>query len=622
MLYLASALAFYFICLVILSVGRRILRMFNIALASAAEESVFSYGIGFGAISYLVLLVGIFKILYLPVVVVIFLSLAVVLYKEIIYFHGCFLVALSGYKESDIKSRILTALVFIIMALIFLSALAPSYSNDSLVYHLKDAKYFAQTHTIGRIPYDSTNSLWPYLLEMYFMLALLLKLPPLAGLFHFSLMAAAAIGIYAFVKRCLSKKIALLASLIFILTPGIFMEAKETYIDLGMVFYASLAVYAFYIWLDNKKSAWIALSGAMCGLAISVKYFIIVVPLILGACLIALSVKEWGRERSARVRSLAVFAVSVLAASSVWYLRQYLVLGNPVFPFFYKIFGTSGLDISVLEALSEKSIRGSYGIGTSFMSLVTLPWQLTIFPQKFGGEQIGPIFLAIIPAVILIRPLDKIIKCLGWFSLAFIVAWFFVYQNLRFFLPVVPFLSIISSYVICGSESRQAFHKILLATTFICLGFSAALLVYHNYDNVKTVIGLESKDNYLSRNERSFEISKYINDKLPLNAKILVVNEGHTFFIDRDNAREHYYWIYDRYDKKCKSADEVVYYFKSRGFTHILWAETGDEAKHDGNSLVSLMHNKGFKDKYLKPVHEQAPRSKNASGVKYILYKI
>ncbi|TET65709.1 MAG: hypothetical protein E3J56_15365 [Candidatus Aminicenantes bacterium] len=45
--------------------------------------------------------------------------------------------------------------------------------------------------------------------------------------------------------------------------------------------------------------------------------------------------------------------------------------------------------------------------------------------------------------------------------------------------------------------------------------------------------GLESQEDYIIRNERTYSVFKYVNEKLPPNAKIFVMNEPRTFYCDR-----------------------------------------------------------------------------------------
>lgn len=618
MIYLASSAFFYVIGIIIIGFGHKMLSWSKASFSSYLEKSVFAYGLGFGALSYAILASGIFKALYAETILSILLVMAIISAREIVNLHKLMWNAVKGIRGSGSFGLYLVSILFAAILLMYLGSMAPSYSNDSMVYHLKDAKYFANTHYIGLIPHDSTNALWPYLVEMYFTLALLFKLPPMAGLFHLSLAIGAAVGIYAFCKRYFSAKIGLLASTVFMLTPGIFMEARETYVDLGMVFFAFMAFYAFSVWLDEKRTFWIGLSGAMCGLAISVKYFIIIVPIILGTYILCISL----RDRT--LKHLTTFSICLFLASFVWYMRQYIALGNPTFPFFSKIFGTSGLGMRVMEVLSEKSIRDSYGLGISLKSFLILPWQITIFPGKFGGEQLGPIFLAVIPAIVLIRPVDRNIKRIFIFLFAYFVLWFFGYQNLRFLLPIAPLLSIAVAYIVYGLNgvANSLFSNFIRAAVSAILAASLALCIYHNAEGIKVVLGLDNQDNYLARNERSYEISKYINKNLPENSKLLVVNEWHTFFIDRDNRRELYYWIYTRYDDKYKNPGEIIDFFKREGFTHILYAYDKDSIGLMDEGLLSLMRRDEFVKNHLKLIYEQAPSSRNANGIEYKVYKI
>ncbi len=627
MIYLVSLLVFYIMAAVISAAGRRILLLSRLSLASKSEELSFSYALGFGLVSYLLLFLGIFNLLYNFVVILLLFLLAVFLRKDIIYINKTLVRAVRSITDSWPKPYLLI-LAFLLVAVgcvVCIGAMAPSYSNDSMVYHLVDAKYFANTHRVGLIPYNSTNSLWPYLVEMYFTLAILLNLLPLAGLFHFSLAVASALGVYAFSKRFFSNKIAVLAATIFFLVPGIFMEATQTYVDLGAVFYALMAVYAFIVWIEKHDTIWVVLSGAMCGFGMSVKYFSVVTTLILGTYFVFMVLRGKGAVRITVFKSLVLFSVSAIAASCIWYVRQYVILGNPIFPFFYRIFGSGGLDPEVLKAISEESIRKALGLDINIKGFLTLPWRLTMFPKQFGGEQLGPIFLAVIPAFVFIRGVDKNIKRISIFTFAYICIWFLQYQHLRFLLPVAPFLSIITAYILCKlTDGRHILDKVVWGTVGLCLAFSVALSVYYNIDATKVVFGLVSRQNYLAKNERSFAISEYINKNLPKDIKVMVVNEGHTFFIDKPHKRELYYWIYSRYDKKHYSPRKVLSFFKSEGFTHILYAENDEikDKREETLRLTELMKNGRFKARYLRPIHKANPASKNANNITYTIYEI
>jgi hypothetical protein len=299
-------------------------------------------------------------------------------------------------------------------------------------------------------------------------------------------------------------------------------------------------------------------------------------------------------------------------------------LGNPFFPFFQKVFGYSGLRGDIMVLLSEESIRDSFGLKNSFVDFFRLPWNITMFSRRFGGEQLGPLFLAIMPAIFLTGFPGKILRRISLFCLVYIIIWFFQYQNLRFVLPVTPFLSIIASWIIIKiTEKHNIISRFIWIVTGVYLALLLALFLYYVLPGARVVVGLESSQAYLEHNERSFIVSDYVNKYLPKGSKVLVLNEGHTFFIDLPNKRELYYWIYTAYDNKFASSEKVVSYFKSQGFTHILCAQGSSfDGRGGPTRLTRLFEDSVFKESYLKLLTTVTTDAKNAFGVKYLIYQI
>jgi hypothetical protein len=608
--------------------GKKLFKAIGFSFSGKAEEFVFSFAVGFGITGYAVLFLGMAHLLNgmyaagLGMIAIILFSRE--LRECVIDVYGAL---------SLIRPNVYLCMAFAAGIVVLVGSMAPSFSNDSMVYHLVDAKYFAQNQMVAVIPFNSANALWPYLVEMHYTLAIMAGLMPLAGLMHFSLAAASAIGVYALAKRFVSSKVAALASAVFFLTPGILMEANQTYVDLGAVLYALTAVYAFIVWLEGRDIKWAALAGVMCGLGLSVKYFAVVVPVILGAWMIvrcSLFVvrcsKNDRREMiNEHVTALLAFCGATVVFSYVWYIRQWIVMGNPFFPFFTGLFGTSGLTPEVLGAISETSIKGSMGLGTGLKDLITLPWRVTMRPDMFGGEQLGPLFLAVIPCIILVKNVARPIKQMLVFAAAYIVLWFFGYQNIRFLLPVVPFLSVIAAYALYeAAEPWSLLGRTLRGAVLVLMVFYAALAVYFNIGAVKPVLGMETSQSYLAKNERSYEVSEYLNMNLPRKSKVLVVNEIHTFYIDIPYRRELYYWIFAKYDSKLDTPEKVMDFFRKEGFTHVLYASDGTTEKGtpSPNRLTELMRSSEFNEMYFKHLYTNKPRAKNANGTTYDVWEI
>lgn len=649
--YIPSIITFSLVIVIQWALGRKALRVARFTFAGKTEEFVFSFALGFGLAGYAVLFLGMAHLLNAICTSMLALLVIILCGREL---REC-VADISGFFRAlklNLNHNLELYIAFAAGIVVLIGSMAPSFSNDSMVYHLADAKYFALNQMVGGIPFNSANALWPYLVEMHYTLAVMIGLMPLAGLVHFSLAVASAIGVYALTKRFASSRVASLASAVFFLTPGILMEAAQTYVDLGAVLYALTAVYAFIVWLEGRDIKWAALAGVMCGLGLSVKYFAIVVPVILGAWMVWEMARRRAQSLERKVQSaermtqsaerkaqsknevfamryalcaLLAFCVFTVAFSCVWYVRQWIVMGNPFFPFFTGIFGLSGLTPEVSSALSETSIRGSMGLGTGIIDLITLPWRVTMRPDMFGGEQLGPLFLAVIPCIVLVKNVVRPIKQMMAFAAAYFLLWFLGYQNVRFLLPAVPFLSVMAAYAVyeaAGSGSILA--RSLRAVTLVLVAFYAVLAVYFNIGAVKPVFGIETRESYLAKNERSFEVSEYMNMNLPRKSKVLVVNEGHTFYVDVPSKREEYYWIFANYDSKLDTPEKVMDFFRKEGFTHVLYASDGTAGKgvSSPNRVTDLMMSDEFNKKYFKHLYTNKPRAKNANGITYEVWEI
>ncbi len=624
--YFISISVFFVLVLVLWALGRKLLGAAGLKTISVSENMVFSFAMGFGTLSCVILFLGILRILYPLVTAGVIMAIAILVLPEIRMCLRDIPVAFSVMSKAgrEAFTGFFLCLLLTGMAVTMVGAMAPSFSNDSMVYHLTDAKYFAGAGTVGLIPFNSTNCLWPYLVEMYYTMALVLGLFPLTGLFHFSLAVFSAAAVYAFSKRFFSVKTGVFASTIFFLTPAVFSEATHTYVDLGSVLYAFLAFYAFVLYQENKDFRWALFSGVMCGFGLSVKYFFAVVPIILLVCFFAAAFFKKPTELKMEGKAILSFMLAAALFSSVWYLRQYVVRGTPLFPFFSDIFGGGGLDNEVLKLVSERSIRVSHGMSTGLGSFLSLPWRTAMRPEEFGGERLGALFLALIPGLLLTGKLTRILKYVMGFSLLYTLFWFFQYQHMRFFLPAIPFLSVLSAWVLASEWNSRTLKRLLMFTVSAFLVIHLSLNIYRNIDRGKVVFGITSEEDYLSDNERSFDVSMYINGITDENVKIMVVNESNTFFIDKPYRREIYWWIFDRYDKYLGGGAEVINKLKSEGFSHILYADYENKTPEfqDRRRLTGLIRDSGFREDFLELVYRNKPVSGNARGVEYSIYRI
>ena len=609
-----------FLTLLAAAIGKRILRFFKFDFNTFIEEFVFSAGIGLSAIVFLVWGLGQFGLLYTWFFYLIILVSSVIFFKEIKFFAVGFVRTLKKLLslEFNLLNIALLSFLFITVFMTVAGALAPPTGHDALVYHLAWPKCFARDNSISHIPYSRT-SLWPYFMEMLFTLGIILKNGIVAKLFHLLMGMLTALAVFSLSRRYLSLQLSIMASIICFLTPGVFTQATYAYVDLASAFFTFLSVYSFFLWFNSGSKRWIVLVGVFCGVTMGVKYLgaYTCVTLTIGLLVAIFWTKKLRVPEGIKI--ILIFAGVAIVVAMPWYIRSFIVVGNPVYPFMHEIFGGAGWKTEFVPI----------GMMTGFTRYVFAPWNLTMYPGSYGGEesQIGPVFIAIIPALLVIRKVETHLKYLILFNLTFFALWLLGYQAVRYATPIIPMMSLVLVFIykeITNLESER-FSKFMVLFILLCLGFNACLSIYYNRNKILVAFGVQSKSSYLTREERSYSISKYVNGNIPENSKIIAVNVPHIFYFDRSIFREVMVWVVTNYDKNNNTLEEVKSWLKGKGFTHILVREEANKSlgsRGSRNRLTHMLSNDKFKTHDLYLCHTEKFVSKVGNESTYSLYKI
>jgi len=608
-----------FLTLLAAAIGKRVLFFFNFDFCTFIEEFVFSAGIGLSTIVFSVWGLGQLSLLYTWFFYLIILVSSVIFFKEIKFFTVGFVRTLKKLLslEFNLLNIALLSFLFITVFMTVIGALAPPTGHDALVYHLAWPKCFARDNSISYIPYSRT-SLWPYFMEMLFTLGIVLKNGIVAKLFHLLMGILTALAVFSLSRRHFNLQLSIMASTICFLTPGIFTQATYAYVDLASMFFTFMGVYSFFLWFSTGSKHWIVLVGVFCGVAMGVKYLGVYtcITLMVGLLVAMFCTKKLGFYEGIKI--ILIFAGVAIVVAMPWYIRSFVVVENPVYPFMHEIFGGAGW----------KSEFTPIGVMTGFARYVFAPWNLTMYPGSYGGEesQIGPVFIAITPALLIIRKVETHLRYLILFSLTFFVLWLLGYQAVRYLAPIIPMMSLVLVFMYKEIIKLNStfFSRLIVLFVLVCLGFNACLSIYYNLDKILVAFGVQSKDAYLRHNERSYSISKYVNSNLPVNSQILAL-APRIFYLDRPSFREHLVWRVSHYDEENNTEDEVVNWFKTEGFTHVLVEEKvnkGSDYKGSKNRLTYLLSSDDFKSRFLKLYHKEEFTSRDGEKGWYSLYEI
>jgi hypothetical protein len=509
------------------SFGIRILKLVNFKFSNFKEMLAFSLPLGLGLMAYFVYAIGLMGFLHRKVILSLLLLLALFSFREIIFIIRKIKSYLCSLKPGQLtlSSKVFMLFIFFILMLTLAGALAPPTGNDSLAYRLSHIQLFSKSHKVFYIPY-TRESLWPYLVEMLFGLAIIVKSDIFAKLIAWSMGLIGVFSIYVFSRKFFSKKSAYISALVFLLTPAIFTQMTYTYTDIAIAVYCFMSLFALVNCFKYHDIKWAALSGLYSGLFLSIKYIsLITLPSIVFIFMYYFITDP--KQRRFIIRSIFVFVIFTMFFFFSWYLRAYLIKGNPLYPFFARYFNFQGWD---------RALDKSVGVGFSIFKFLQLPWNITMFPSVYGGEHLGVMYLIFLPLSILsVKHNRNLFIIFAIFSVLFAMSWFFVVSaSTRFLFPVLLPLSVIIGCGVADVFVRRGYFNNVVKGIFIAICiFNLGYLAYYAADKVKVATGIESRQEYLQRTERSFGIGNYINKNLPEDAKILMIGEIRAYYMNR-----------------------------------------------------------------------------------------
>lgn len=500
-----------------------------------------------------------------------------------------------------------------------LSITAPETANDSLCYHLHVPKLFLQYQRIGIIPFE-INTVHPLLMEVLYTLGLGLEGAGLAKFFHFAMGILSAGLVYSVSKFYSCKSAGLWAALLWITSPVVINQIGITYIDVALATFGLFALFSAIEWARTKSLIWILLTGFFSGCCLSTKYLGVIIVAPTFFFLLTIVIRGSVSQKEA-LKILGWFSLLCFITAGYWYVRNFLVFHNPVYPYFYNLFKSG-----------DPGIHHHYdgvGVEKTLFQFLALPWNITLKPGLFSGysDQWGAGYFAFFPTLFFTFGAIPYSGFLISFCFFYIFCWFVLGQILRFTIPVLPILAILIApgfhTFLAASGWKKITVKIIVGTL---LFVNALLAVYHYRHLIPLTLGKESKQDYLMRIERSYGIAQWINFYLPSNSKILNADEARVFYFNRPIVREVHYAFDTKYDQMSQSEEEVLQKFLREGFTHILFAHrnSGENLNQLPRfNLYKMLVQKNLKLlEHLNKIHEKSFIDFDGSKTLYVLYEI
>ena len=508
------------------------------------ERRLFGIATGLLLLAYCVLLVGLLGALSAIPVLLCAAGIGVIGWKQHARIAQDIGAGFSSIKFTTVG--IVSALLFLIFAATaLLGDFTPpsSLEYDSLTYHLADPKIYLTHHRIIYLPWES-HSNFAFTMEMLYTIGLSLHSIPLAKLFHFTMGLVSVAATYLIGKRVHSALTGLAASLLFASLPLVFWEAGTAYVDLAAVAFGALSLLALIAWLvdQNPDPAWSRVSVIMLAAMVSVKATSLVnVFLFAAAVVIVLYLRSKNPLKS--IYAGGAFAILSVAAGSVWYVKAWIVTGNPFFPFAYSIFG--GKHWSAVDAVMYARSQAEFGAGHKLIDLLLAPWNLVFFLLQRSGLPNGVTkpfndyqtdfssLSAVLPAAMFVPAFRQLktppaVKALGLYGLVSFLVWFLLTQQVRYLLPTLPVYCVLAAFVVVELMQGKGFAKFALA------GLCSLSLLFSSFVAFNLVSQELPRALGGAPPGWPYPAMQFLNEATPKDSGVVFYGEPRDFYCDRN----------------------------------------------------------------------------------------
>ncbi|GFO59592.1 hypothetical protein GMST_19170 [Geomonas silvestris] len=204
----------------------------------------------------------------------------------------------------------------------------PPRGIDDFAYHLPTIFEYIKSHEIRLLPVAlRTHFAFPQNAELLFMwLAVFSKSQRMLSGLNVVFVFASIATLYALIRHFgISSKNALFAALLYALCPVVIMQAGGNYIDVIVALFLMMGIYFAILFHTNQKVIYLLATGMTIGLMCGMKYTCLAFAIPFQVLIIP------GLWKS-RPRYLIGYLFSILILCGWWYLRNFVVLGDPTYP--------------------------------------------------------------------------------------------------------------------------------------------------------------------------------------------------------------------------------------------------------------------------------------------------
>ncbi|MEK6823090.1 MAG: glycosyltransferase family 39 protein, partial [Nanoarchaeota archaeon] len=303
--------------------------------------------------------------------------------------------------------------------------LSPELGWDALTYHLRLPSFFLLRHKVYDV-WHNYYAPFPGQVEMLFLLGKLADSDLAARGLNASL-GVLLLGASWTIARALGARSAW-PTVLLTTSPLFLTLATRCYVDLGMAFYLAMGVALFLQWQRTGAASALVASGVLTGFGMGSKY----VGVIMWLGLLA-SIGSHFPSRGRR-RALAWWILASVLPLCPWLIKNWLIRGNPVFPFLHQWMG-----LTVIRPLDHRlPFEHGQGLGTIRAGLLDRVEALFFDAGHIDGPFL-PILGGLLP-LLAFRSLSSVWATARRVVIVYLLTWLILAPEARFLLPAIPLM--------------------------------------------------------------------------------------------------------------------------------------------------------------------------------------
>ena len=236
----------------------------------------------------------------------------------------------------------LAAVSLVVIAVI--GCIVPPYAADELGYHLVTVATWIHARQIVQSSVSVWSDAYPKNAELLYTWLYLFRNS--AALVHLGQWLFALCGMAATVGLArmlgVSRGGSVAAATLFFLAPTIFLQASTDYVDLAFASMFLTALYFAQAYMRNPAARYSLAAGVAGGIALGIKAD---GALYIGICALWMLGEALRRRRAtgtptgALVRQISAFLAPLCILGSYWYIQNWVLYGNPIYPFIVTVLG-------------------------------------------------------------------------------------------------------------------------------------------------------------------------------------------------------------------------------------------------------------------------------------------